>query len=67
MGMKGGIMTTVQTSQTSNPVRNAGKTLENGVRGAERAVDAVEETVERGISTRFPLNSAFILDRKSVV
>lgn len=58
--MKGGIMTTVQTSQTSNPVRNAGKTLENGVRGAERAVDAVEETVERGISTRFPLNSAFI-------
>ena len=53
-------MTTVQTSQTSNPVRSAGKTLENGVRGAERAVDAVEETVERGISTRFPLNSAFI-------
>ena len=69
--MEGGIMTAVQTS---NPVHDAEGAVEAGIHEVgeqpsavevdedrlRRGIDAVEREVGRGVSTRFPLNSAFI-------
>ena len=55
--MEGGIMTAVQTS---NPVHDAEGAVEAGIHEVGATIDAVEREVGRGVSTRFPLNSAFI-------
>ena len=55
--MEGGIMTAVQTS---NPVHDAEGAVEAGIHEVGATSDAVEREVGRGVSTRFPLNSAFI-------
>ena len=55
--MEGGIMTAVQTT---NPVPYAEGALEAGIHEVGATIDAVEREVGRGVSTRFPLNSAFI-------
>ena len=55
--MEGGIMTAVQTS---NPVYDAEDAVEAGIHEVGATIDAVEQEVGSGISTRFPLNSAFI-------
>lgn len=55
--MEGEIMTAVQTS---NPVHDAEGAVEAGIHEVGATIDAVEREVGRGVSTRFPLNSAFI-------
>ena len=55
--MEGGIMTAVQTS---NPIHDAEGAVEAGIHEVGATIDAVEREVGRGVSTRFPLNSAFI-------
>ena len=55
--MEGGIMTAVQTS---NPVHDTEGAVEAGIHEVGATIDAVEREVGRGVSTRFPLNSAFI-------
>ena len=55
--MEGGIMTAVQTS---NPVHDAEGAVEAGIHEVGAAIDAVEREMGRGVSTRLPLNSAFI-------
>ena len=46
--------------QTSNPVHDAEGAVEAGIHEVGATIDAVEREVGRGVSTRFPLNSAFI-------